>query len=229
VKSVIKNAPSNSDWAKLTSQANLFKPTIEPRKANVPTASPGTLYHGSTDNETSVIDPDQVRRFISHQMNLGLSGSKLRAAVLSRYTPQELRQIPEVGKKLASYEGVQGVYFIDPSIYSDLGKGCAIGAKQFRKQGAAYLLASGACTGCMYQTAPAWCSKYCKRIIRKAAADSIKAEVDKLKKQANVPAPSVPAENPITKYELTSELPVDLDGSKSRGINIDIPSRDIDE
>lgn len=226
VEAAIKNAPENANWRRLMAQANLYTPPAEARKVAIPTASPGTLYRGSTQKETVVINPDEVRKFISHQMNLGLSGSKLKAAILSKYTPQELQQVPEIGQRLAGYDGVQGVYFIDPSIYPDLGKGCAIGAKQFRKRGAAYLLASNACTGCMQQTAPAWCNKYAKKIIRQAAADSIKASVDQKRKQAS-PPPTAPIEDPIVKYELVAEMPIDLDGSKSREIDITLPSRDV--
>jgi hypothetical protein len=226
VEAAVKNAPKDTNWTSLIAQANLYKPQSEPRKAYVSTASQGSLYHGKSDKETTSVNPDEVRKFIAHQMNLGLHGSKLKAAILSRYTIQELRQIPEIGRRLAGYEGIQGVYFIDPSIYSDLGKGCAIGAKYFRKQGASYLLASSACTGCIYQTAPAWCSKYCKKIIRQAAADSIRNAVGEKKKQAS-PVEQAPVEDPVIKYELVADLPIDLDGSKSQEIDVTLPSRSV--
>jgi len=226
VEAAVRNAPEDSDWTKLVAQANLYQPPAEPREVHIPTASRGSLFYGGSSKETSTVDPDEVYRFISRQMNLGLSGSKLQAAVLSRFTPQELKQVPEVGKKLASGEGVQGVYYIDPSVYSDYGKGCVTGAKQFRKQGAAYLLAFDSCTGCVYQTAPSWCSKYCKRMIRQAAANEMKAKVEQQKKQASQ-IETAPVENPVVEYELVADMNIDLDGSKSREIDISLPSRSV--
>jgi hypothetical protein len=228
VEAAIKNVPEDSDWTKLVAQANLYQPPSEPREVHVPTASRGSLFYGGSGTETSTVDPNEVERFISQQMNLGLSGSKLQAAILSRFTPQELKQVPEVGNKLASNEGVQGVYYIDPSVYPDYGKGCVAGAKQFRKQGAAYLLAFNNCTGCVYQTAPSWCSKYCKRMIRQAAADEMKARVKQQRKQVNKAA-TAPIENPVVEYELVAEMDISLDGSKSREIDVSLPSRSVSD
>jgi len=224
VQSAIQNVPEDSDWSSLVAQANLYSPPPKVQEVHV-TASQGSFYHGSTSKETSAVDPNEVRRFVSHQMNLGLSGSKLQAAVLSKYTVQELQQIPEVGRRLAGNEGVQGVYFVDPTIYSDYGRGCVTGSKHFRKRGAAYLLASNACTGCTHQTAPSWCGKYCKRMIRQIP-DSVIAAAKQRKQQASQ-IETAPVEDPVVKYELTADMPIDLEGSKSREIDIALPSRSV--
>lgn len=225
----IKNAPEHVHWAPLIAQANLYTPPAKQQTTASP-APRGTFHYGDPGRETTApqVNPDEVFKFISHQMNLGLSGRQLQAAILSRYSPSDLQQVPEVGQRLASNEGAQGVYFIDPSIYPDHGKGCVAGSKHFRKRGAAYLLVSSECTGCIYQTAPSWCSKYCKRMIRRAAADSIKENLRQSKSQISPPEPA-PIENPVEKYELASELAIDTNGSKSREIEISIPSREIDK
>jgi hypothetical protein len=220
--SIISKLPKNADWKKLTAQTNLYKPAVEQKTVNVQTAPKIALHHGDPGRETtaSTLDHNEVTNFISKTMNSGLYGKSLQLAVLKRYSRDDLKKVPEVGVKLASNDGVQGVYFIDPSVYSDYGRGCVVGSKQFRKQGAPNLLASSSCTGCMHQTAPSWCNKYSKKMIRQIP-ESIRKQASELRKEASI-IDTVPIENPVEKYELASEMTVDLNGYKNKAPDITI-------
>jgi hypothetical protein len=213
----------NSVWSKLTSQANLYASSDDG-----PSEYSGiklSAHHGdpgrSDSNVTTQMNPEEVRRTLSHLMNLGLSGRALQGALLKRYSVEDLRQVPDVGRRASADDGVQGYYFIDPTAYTDYGKGCSEGSKHFRKQGAAHVLASKNCTGCTLQTAPGWCSKYAKGLIRQVPTQ-VREHIASARKLPVIQRE--PVENPVEKYELSSELSVDLNGSKSREISVSIPS-----
>jgi hypothetical protein len=123
-------------------------------------------------------------------------------------------------------DGVQGYYFIDPTAYKDYGRGCNDGSKSFRKQGALNVLAGDKCTGCQLQTHPGWCSKYSKELINQVPDEIRKASVE-VRKRLSM-AKLAPVENPVEKYELASELTVDLGGVRDIGPEITIDSPTLD-
>ncbi len=226
MEAAVRNAPDGSDWARLTAQANLYRAPEQGRPVNVSMAPRGRLYYGEPgrDLSSAPMNPEEVRRTISHFMNTGLYGKQLQAAILKRYSREDLRQVPEVGRQLALDDGVQVAYFIDPTAYRDYGKGCVDGSK-LRKRDIPYIFAGFSCTGCRSQTAPSWCNKYAKRIIRQVP-EKIRREASE-RRQLPVVVEQAPVENPVEKWELSSELPVDLDGAKSRPIEVTIPSREV--
>lgn len=198
------------NWATATAFVNLHQPPV-------PTGEQARPYSGINSisktlapiaDETirAQMDPEEVRRTIAHLMNSGLSGKLLQAAILQRYSRDDLQQVPDVGRRAALDDGVQGVFFIDPTAYRDYGKGCNDGSKHFRKRGAAHILAAAGCTGCTLQTAPGWCSKYSKSLIRHVPTQVRQAAVQARKLPVIQPSS---VENPVEKYELSSELSVD--------------------
>lgn len=218
----------NANWTLLTAQMNLYKP----KEASVASYEGASVsYHYGSPSPSHELgkadmDPEEVRRTLSHLMNTGLSGRRLQAALLSRYSKDDLVQVPEIGRRASIDDGVQGHYFIDPTAYRDYGHGCDDGAKLFRKQGAKNVLACDKCTGCRLQTHPGWCSKYAKDLI-----NSVPEEARKIAAEAKKRLPVValgPVENPVEKYELSSELTVDLGGERDTGPEMNISSPNID-
>lgn len=198
---------ASPSWTALTAKMNLFvpqKPAAAPYSGIKVSAHHGTP---ARDTDRIPVNPEEVRMSVSHLMNTGLTGRALAAAVLSRYSRRDLQDIPEVGRRLAAEDGVQGVYFIDPTAYPDYGRGCEAGAKAFRKKegSAPFVLVASGCTGCMLQTAPGWCSKYSKTLIRQVPTQVRKASAE-AKRQLPVLQPKF--ENPVEKYELSSEMEV---------------------
>lgn len=214
-------------WSTLTAKVNLMTP---PKKvAAAPFSGIPTKAHFSEPvRETApvVVNPEQVRMSISHLMNTGLTGVDLTRAVLSTWTKRDLRSVPDVGRKLASEDGVQGVYFIDPTAYPDYGRGCEAGSKIFRKKegSAPYVQVASACTGCTKQTAPGWCSKYSKQLIRQVPTQVRKASVEARRK---LPVVQASVENPVEKWELASEVSVDLGPAKEARSEVVIPGHSL--
>lgn len=227
-KVAAQNAKSlgNAPWTVLTARMNLFVP-------QKPSTAPYSGYkavehHAAATTELSRIpvDPEELRRSVSHLMNTGLTGSGLRAAVLSKYSARDLQDHSDLGRRLASEDGIQGVYFIDPTAYKDYGRGCTAGSNMFRKKegSAPYVLASAGCTGCTYQTAPGWCSKYAKELIRQVPTQVRKASLEAKRK---LPVVQATVENPVEQFELASEVSLDLGPARDSGPTITIPGHSV--
>ena len=227
-KSAFEKVSSNlsTNWQYIVAQVNLYQP--QKVQQSPYTGHKQTAFNGASGSELTKaeMDPEEVRKTISHLMNTGLSGKSLQAAILQRYSREDLMQVPEVGRRASADDGVQGHYFVDPTAYRDYGRGCDDGAKHFRKRGAQYVLASSGCTGCVLQTHPGWCSKFAKGMIRQVPTQ-VRDRVASARRV--LPVVQGPFENPVEKYELAGEISVDLSGSKSRAISVEISGPSLDE
>lgn len=219
---------SSVDWSRVVAQVNLYTPPLQDR-APAYTAPKLSFHHGDTSKDIAVttVVPEEVRRTVSHLMNTGLCGTRLQKAILSRYTRQDLAQVPELGQSFASVDGVQGYYYIDPTAYSDYGGGCTSGSKTLKHSQAANVLACSKCTGCRLQTAPGWCSKYAKTLVRSIPESAHHEAARRI--TLPVVVDTRPIENPVAKYELAAEMEVDLNGSKSRSLDISIADNSISD
>ena len=226
--SALRKASNTANWTKLTSEANLFHPGLTEHLEY--TGSIATAYYGTRPGDelgTVQVDPNKVQKVISHLMNTGLSGKPLQAAILKSFSKFDLSQVPQVGQRMAAEEGVQGVNFIDPTAYSDYGRGCEEGSKHFRKRGAPNVMASDSCTGCTLQTAPGWCAKYSKTLIRQVP-ESVRKQIS-ANRRLPVISSSVSEIDPSQSYELSSEMTIDLSGSKSRSLDVSITGPSFDD
>lgn len=190
----------------LVAQANLFQPPERVRKADVQTAVKAKYHTGTPRNIQAPISKDEVRSTVSHLMNTGLQGKRLQGAILSRYARGDLARFPELSR-LAAEDGVQGSYFVDPTAYGDYGKGCSEGSNMFRRSSVPYVMVGSSCTGCRLQTHPGWCSKYAKEIIRQVP-EAVRTQAAERRRLPLVPG-DAPVENPVEKYELSSELEIE--------------------
>jgi hypothetical protein len=207
-------APAKSNWRRLTAQANFLQP-VEGKAtysgARV-SAHYGAIVPAKEMTPSKPMDAEEVRRSISHMMNTGLRGKALAAAILQRYARSDLARVPRVGASLAGNDGVQGTYFIDPTAYSDYGRGCVIGAKKFRKIGAENVFAGESCIGCAMQTAPGWCAKYAKSLIRSVPASVAAAAAEATRRP--VACSDAPVDNPVDSYQLSASITVEPDKSR---------------
>jgi len=201
-----------ADWPSAIAHVNLASaPAPEARQVDVQTTIGTTVHHGTAPTETpvAVMDPEEVRRTISHLMNTGFSGRKLQAVILQRYSRSDLAQVPEVGAALSRDDGVQGHYFIDPTAYKDYGRGCQTGGDKFRKLNPVpNVLAASGCTGCRSQTRPGWCSRYAKTLIRQVP-EAVRTEAAE-RRRLPVVRETAPMTNPVTEFGLTASLEVEI-------------------
>jgi hypothetical protein len=202
---------SASQFPAFIAEVNLARPAVAAREVEVQTTIGTAVHHGDTSLERTVatMSPDEVRRTISHMMNTGLSGRRLQAAVLQRYSRADLAQVQDVGASLSREDGVQGHYFIDPTAYKDYGRGCKTGGDIFRKLNPVpNVLAASGCTGCRSQTHPGWCSRYAKTLIRQVP-ETVRSEAAE-RRRLPVVRETAPMTNPVTEFGLTASIDVDI-------------------
>lgn len=231
----IQNAHSRSasvkNWATVVAHVNLHNPPAPPEEqAHEYSGYQVSAKHLEPARQETLhaqMDPEEVRRSISHMMNSGLSGKPLQAAILKRYSRDDLQQVPDVGRRASKDDGVQGIFFIDPTAYRDYGKGCHVGSKTFHNRGAPNVLAADKCTGCMLQTAPGWCSKYSKSLIRQVPTQVRQAAVT-ARRQLPV-VQSAPVENPVERFELANEIVIEPVKTRIQGPQITIGGPSLDE
>lgn len=228
-RTAASRAPSDADWRSLTARVNLMRESSVPAKTEYSGARLVAHYGapGRSDVNTSEIDAEDVRRFVSHLMNTGLQGRALQEAVLLRYARKDLAQVPEVGRQAATDDGIQGHLFVDPTAYSDYGRGCDEGAIHFRKRGAPHVMASAGCTGCVLQTHPGWCSKYAKTMIRSVPTE-VRERVASERRTLPV-IQTAPFRNPVAEYGLASEELIVEPHRPAAQVSITIPSGRLDD
>jgi hypothetical protein len=221
-KLAFNNVSDSANFASLIKQINFYEPQKEIHKGT----NHINVHYGTPNSATTIdIDPERVRQTVSHLMNIGLSGRVLKKALLNVYTAEELSNIfgresenYEIGKVLAANDGIQGFHFIDPTAYSDYGKGCKQGSEKFWRKGAPRVLAGSKCTGCNLQIAPGWCSRYAKELIRSVPESE----------RTNAREKSLPVitsyENPVEKYELSPGMEFTVHDKKLKEININLVS-----
>jgi hypothetical protein len=211
---VASNLKDDMNWVHLTSQMNRHVPPSE--EVRVYDRGHQEFFFGSASTESSIkTNPEEIRKTISHLMNSGLRGRKLVAAIQSRYTKSDLVQVPEIGKFASENDGVQGFYFIDPTVYSDYGKGCVRGSSVLKDKSVPYIIAGSKCTGCTCQLVPGKCSKYARDIIR-----NVPDEVRIAAKRVALPVIQGPIENPVEKYELGNEIAFEVKSTPSNKFEI---------
>lgn len=173
------------------------------------------------DSKVAISEAD-VNNFVGQLMNKGLSGNRLASAMLSKYNVTEIRSVSGLKDRIASLEGVQGVYHIDPTVYADYGLGCETGAKIFKKSGPKNILASNKCTGCTHQLSSGWCSRYAKSLVR-AIPENVKSTS---RTASSTTVVRLPVVDPVSKFELSNSIEMP-DRQVYSSVNVEVDQYEI--
>ena len=114
---------------------------------------------------TSGLTKRDVTRTASRYLNEGLYGSQLLEALQSRFDPRDIAASSEELRTVLAEQGLQGIHFVDPTVYSDYGKGCDEGARLHRANLVPYVKLGTKCDTCMSQSMVGKCSKYSKSLV----------------------------------------------------------------
>jgi len=101
-----------------------------------------------------------ARRFL----NEGLYGRDMLAALKARFEPRDLVAAKEDLRPVIAEQGLQGIYFVDPTAYADYGRGCDEAARLHRTRGVPYVKLGSKCGSCVLQT-NGHCSKLHKQLV----------------------------------------------------------------
>ncbi len=122
-------------------------------------------FYGTTPETPTdpMLRPEVVvaRRYL----NEGLYGNKLRLALRMKFEPSALLAAQEDLRPVLAEQGLQGIYYIDPSVYADYGAGCEEAMRLHRARNIRYAKVGSKCAGCVLQTQPGFCSKLAKELV----------------------------------------------------------------
>lgn len=111
-------------------------------------------------------------------MNEGLYGRQLLASLKARFEPRDLVAAKEDLRSVLAEQGLQGIYFVDPTVYADYGRGCDEAARLHRTRGVPYLKLGSKCGSCVLQT-NGHCSKVNKVLVADVPYPADKREIQR--------------------------------------------------
>lgn len=124
------------------------------------------FYGTQSQQHTGTLTKRSVLASAARFMNEGLYGVDLKAALQSKFDPRDiLASGPELRSLVATNQGLQGIYFIDPTVYEDYGMGCKEAQRLHRSRSSIkYATVGPKCGSCIHQTQPGVCSVLDKRL-----------------------------------------------------------------
>lgn len=127
-----------------------------------------TAFAGaSQEYSTSDLTKRDVVKTARLQLNEGLYGDDLLSALRLRFDERDLRASLPLLRPVLAEQGLQGIYYVDPTVYDDYGTGCDTASSLHRTRGAIkYAKVGPACFGCLFQTRPGVCSKLAKTLVQ---------------------------------------------------------------
>ena len=114
---------------------------------------------------TSALTKREVVRTASRYLNEGLYGQDLMELMRKRFDPRDITAASEGLREVLAEQGLQGIKYIDPTVYTDYGKGCNEAERLHRSRLVPYVKMASSCTSCVHQTKSGYCSKLNKPLV----------------------------------------------------------------
>jgi hypothetical protein len=154
-------------------------------------------------------------------LNQGLHGRKFVAALTRQYTASDVRAAFPMIKHYLTEQGIQGSYYVDPSVYPDYGVTCATLKSKFLSSPVEFVLAGPKCATCVHRsTLDASCS-----VLQKPLIADVPAEIrERLRSQFSEPqpAPVKPREQDFAEeYEVKPNLTLEIE-PEAEGFSIQL-------
>lgn len=123
-------------------------------------------FHGQpVGHATSRLTKRDIAKQASRYMNEGLYGRDLLTALKTRFEARDLVAAKDELRPVLAEQGLQGIYFVDPSAYDDYGKGCAEAQRLHGTRLVGYLKQGSKCGSCVHQIRQGFCSKINKQLV----------------------------------------------------------------
>jgi hypothetical protein len=132
-----------------------------PMRSYIEQAFRGT-EHGHV---TAGLTKREIVKTAKRYLNEGLYGEQLIQALQSRFGARDVQASADELKVALVEQGLQGIFFIDPTVYEDYAKGCEEGARLHRSHLVPYLKMGPKCSSCVLQPQSGFCSKYAKALV----------------------------------------------------------------
>lgn len=139
--------------------------------AGLPASAPTSLgamsgfYGYAPEYVTSGVARKEITKQASRYLNEGLYGQELLAALKARFDPRDIMASKDELRNVIAEQGLQGIYYVDPSVYEDYGRGCDEASRLHGSRGVPYLKYGSKCTSCVHQVRTGHCSKINKPLV----------------------------------------------------------------
>jgi len=150
----------------------IYRTATTPKKANTPLRAyieqefNGYKYDKEAKDLTKRdILNHEILKTASRYMNEGLYGRQLLGLLKSKFANTDIRAATDLLKTTLAEQGLQGIFFIDPTVYEDYSRGCEEGGRLHRARQVPYVKIGPKCSSCIHQAVPGTCSKYAKPLV----------------------------------------------------------------
>lgn len=130
-------------------------------RSNVEKAFRGSSVQQVTSGLTKRAVVEAARRYL----NEGLYGAQLLESMKARFDPRDLVAAKEDLKPVLAEQGLQGIFYIDPTVYADYGHGCDEAMRLHRSRLVPAVKIGSKCASCTLQSKPGFCSKLNKPLV----------------------------------------------------------------
>ena len=125
-----------------------------------------TAFHGiQAKNVTSALTKRDIIKATQRYMNEGLYGDQLLEVLKGRFDRRDLVAAQKELKTVLAEQGLQGIFYVDPSVYEDYGHGCNEAMRLHRSRLVSSIKLGPKCSSCVLQTKPGYCSKLDKQLV----------------------------------------------------------------
>lgn len=123
------------------------------------------FYGGTPTHTASELTVREIVKTASRFLNEGLYGTDLARALRARFEPRDIQAAEQGLRQVTAEQGLQGIYYIDASIYADYGRGCDEAARLHRARLVPYVKLGSKCGSCVHQARTGFCSKINKTLV----------------------------------------------------------------
>lgn len=185
-------------------------------------------FHGrDAGHVTSGFTKRDLVKTAAKYLNEGLYGRDLMAALRLRFDPRDILAAKDELRPVLAEQGLQGIYYVDPSVYNDYGHGCNEPERLFRARLVEYVKMGSACSSCVLQTRVGFCSKINKPLVHEPPyADKVAQQREIL---ASGNATAIDFNNLINngrsmlaEFHMAKEMEVTLDPIRQKGPDLNI-------
>ena len=137
-------------------------------------------YAATPQASTSGMTRRLIVKTAREYLNEGLYGADLLQLLKSKFDQRDLVAAATELRPVIAEQGLQGIFYVDPTVYEDYGRGCEKAAHMHRSRGVPSLKMGPNCGSCVLHTRPGYCSKIDKPLVEEPPY------VDKLAQQRGV-------------------------------------------
>ena len=123
------------------------------------------FYGHLVPSTTSGLTRRDIVKQASRFMDEGLYGKDLLTSLKSRFEVRDIVAAKNELRPVLAEQGLQGIFYIDPLVYDDYGRGCEEASRLHKTRLIGYIKQGPKCSSCVHQTQIGVCSKINKRLV----------------------------------------------------------------